>query len=133
MLESYYVLSYGEVSMKELKGFLIILGCLFIGNILSELLTISIPGSILGMILLLILLITHIVKLEQVEKTSSFLLSIMLVMFIPGAVNLMNVIQKFENVIFQVVFIVIVSTVIILIVTSLSIDKLLEKGGNKNE
>lgn len=119
--------------MKELKGFLIILGCLFIGNILSELLTISIPGSILGMILLLILLITHIVKLDQVEKTSSFLLSIMLVMFIPGAVNLMNVIQKFENVIFQVVFIVIVSTVIILIVTSLSIDKLLEKGGNKNE
>lgn len=133
MLESYYVLSYGEVSMKELKGFLIILGCLFIGNILSELLAISIPGSILGMILLLILLITHIVKLDQVEKTSSFLLSIMLVMFIPGAVNLMNVIQKFENVIFQVVFIVIVSTVIILIVTSLSIDKLLEKGGNKNE
>lgn len=111
--------------MKELKGFLIILGCLFIGNILSELLTISIPGSILGMILLLLLLVLNIVKLEQVEKTASYLLSIMLVMFIPGAVNLMNVFHKFDNVLLRVVLIVIVSTVLILALTSLSIDKLI--------
>lgn len=113
--------------MKELKGFLIILGCLFVGNIVSEIFKISIPGSILGMIVLLLLLLTNIIKLEQVEKIATYLLSIMFVMFIPGAVNLMNVFSKFENVLFQVVFIVSVSTIIILVVTSLSIDKLIKK------
>ena len=82
--------------MKYLKQFLIILAISLVGEVLKALLPFPIPASIYGMVLMFILLLTGIVKLDQVRDAGKFLIEIMPVMFIPAGVGLMaswNVLQ----------------------------------------
>lgn len=116
--------------MTHIKGVLIIFANLMIGNLITALLGLAIPGSIIGMLLLLFLLLTKVVPLEAVESPANFLISIMVLMFIPGGVNLMNVYHKFDGVLLQVLFIVVITTIVTIAVTALVTD-LLIKGKNK--
>lgn len=82
--------------MKFLKQFLIILAISLIGEILKSVLPFPIPASIYGMVLMFVLLLTGVIKLEQVRDAGKFLIEIMPVMFIPAGVGLMaswNVLQ----------------------------------------
>lgn len=65
--------------MKFVKQLMIILLFSFIGELLNSIIPLSIPASIYGMILLFIALATKIIKLEQIEDTAEYLLSIMLI------------------------------------------------------
>ena len=76
--------------MKFLKQFLIILAISLIGEILKSVLPFPIPASIYGMVLMFILLLTGVIKLEQVRDAGKFLIEIMPVMFIPAGVGLMS-------------------------------------------
>lgn len=117
--------------MAAIKGVLTILANLMLGNFITALLGISVPGSIIGMLILLFLLVTKIVPVEVVEAPANFLISIMVLMFIPGGVNLMNVYHKFDGVLFQVLFIVVFTTLLTIAVTALVTDlviKLTKKG-----
>lgn len=76
--------------MKYVKQFGIILGISFVGELLHFIFPFPIPASIYGMVLMLILLCSKKLKLEQVKEVSSFLIEIMPMMFIPAAVGLMN-------------------------------------------
>lgn len=76
--------------MKYLKQFLIILAISLLGEVLKELLPLPIPASIYGMVFLFILLLTGIIKLDQVKDAGKFLIEIMPVMFIPAGVGLMS-------------------------------------------
>jgi holin-like protein len=58
--------------------------------VLKELLPLPIPASIYGMVFLLILLLTGVIKLDQVKDAGKFLIEIMPVMFIPAGVGLMS-------------------------------------------
>ncbi len=68
-------------------GLAIILGFLFTGQAISSLTHIPVPGSVLGMILLTLALMTGVVKLEHVEEVGTFLIRNMSVMFIPPGVG----------------------------------------------
>lgn len=112
--------------MKSMKGFFIILASLMLGNLITALTKLPIPGSIFGMVILLILLLTKAVKLETVEPVANLLILIMMILFIPGTVNLMNVYDKFAGVIPQLLVITILTTLIIMAVTALVTDRIIE-------
>lgn len=76
--------------MKYVKQFGIILGISLVGEGLHHIFPFPIPASIYGMVLMLILLCSKRLKLEQVKEVSVFLIEIMPMMFIPAAVGLMN-------------------------------------------
>ncbi|MDC7280716.1 CidA/LrgA family protein [Butyrivibrio fibrisolvens] len=76
--------------MKILKQFLIILAISLIGEILKSVLPFPIPASIYGMVLMFVLLLTGVIKLDQVRDAGKFLIEIMPVMFIPAGVGLMS-------------------------------------------
>ncbi|MBU5486949.1 CidA/LrgA family protein [Clostridium sp. MSJ-8] len=76
--------------MKKLKEFLIILAISFIGEVLHSVLPLPIPSSIYGLLVMLLVLCTGIVKVEQVDDAGTFLIDIMPVMFIPAAVGLLE-------------------------------------------
>ena len=63
--------------MKYIKQFGIILGITCIGEGLKYLIPLPIPGSIYGLVLLLLLLIFKVVKLDQVKEAGEFLVGIM--------------------------------------------------------
>lgn len=68
----------------------IIFAVSFVGEILYQLLPFPIPASVYGLIILFLLLCTKIVKLEQVEKTAEYLISIMPFFFIGPTVGIIE-------------------------------------------
>ena len=76
--------------MNYLKQFAVILGVCLLGEGLRWLLPLPIPASIYGLALMLLLLVSRLVKLEQVENAADFLIQIMTPMFIPAAVGLLE-------------------------------------------
>ena len=105
--------------MKYVKQLMIILSFSFLGEIMNYLLPLSIPASIYGMVLLFIALCTKIVRLEQVEETGEYLLSIMLIFFVPAAVGIMDTFFEYQNSMLQIILIIILSTIVVLSVTGL--------------
>ena len=85
-----YTQTFEVYVMKYLKQFLIILAISLLGEVLKELLPLPIPASIYGIVFLFILLLTGVIKLDQVKDAGKFLIEIMPVMFIPAGVGLMS-------------------------------------------
>ncbi len=76
--------------MKLLKQFLIILAISFVGELLKFFLSLPVPASIYGMVILFIGLLTGLIPIESVRDAGKFLIEIMPVMFIPAGVGLMS-------------------------------------------
>lgn len=77
--------------MKLIKEIFIILLHLVAGNVLSPLLGGIIPGSVLGMILMFLSLLTGIVKEESVRDVAEFLTGNMTLFFLPSFIGIMEV------------------------------------------
>lgn len=100
--------------MKFLKQLLIILTISFVGEALKYFLPLPIPASIYGMVLLFILLLTGVVKLDDVQDVGKFLIEIMPVMFIPAGVGLMASWGVLKPMLVPVVVIIVVSLVLVM-------------------
>ncbi len=81
--------------MKLYVQFMIILAFSFLGEFLSTLLNLPIPGSILGLILLFLALETKLIRLRHIDLVGNFLLANMTILFLPAAVGIM---EKFEEI-----------------------------------
>ncbi len=111
--------------MKYIKQFIIIMGVTFLAEILRFVLPFQIPVSIYGLILMFILLYTKVIKVEQVKETSSFLLEIMPILFIPSAVALIVFWDEFKGMLVPLLVISIVSTVLVMVVSGKVCDKII--------
>ena len=103
--------------MKLLKQFMIILAVALAGEMFSALIPLPIPASIYGVILMLALLISGLLKVEQVKTVSSFLIEIMPVMFVPAAAGLMQSYHLLAPSIAAYAVITIVSTIAVMAVS----------------
>lgn len=103
--------------MKLLKQFMIILAVALAGEMFSALIPLPIPASIYGVILMLALLISGLLKVEQVKTVSSFFIEIMPVMFIPAAAGLMQSYHLLAPSIAAYAVITIVSTIAVMAVS----------------
>lgn len=117
--------------MKYLRECLIIFGLTFAGEVLNRVLPLPVPAGVYGLFLMLVLLCTGLLRLEQVEATGNFLLDIMPVMFIPASVGLLESMGVLSAILVPVVVVSIVSTVIVMAVTGIVAEKML--GGKKHE
>ncbi len=118
--------------MKYVKQLMIILIFSFIGDVLNHIIPLPIPASIYGMCLLFIALCTKIIKLEQVEATTEFLLSIMLIFFVPASVGIMDTFFAYKSSMLSIIVIVVISTIIVMITTGL-VSQFIIKLRNKKE
>ena len=78
------------MSLNAVMQFMRILCVSLIGEALSFLIPLPVPASIYGILLMLLLLITGVLHMDQVKGAASFLIEIMPLMFIPAAVGLMQ-------------------------------------------
>lgn len=76
--------------MQFIKQFLIILLMSVLGGFLNWLIPLPIPATVWGMLLMFAALACGLIRLNQVEHTADFFLSIMPMLFIPYAVGLMD-------------------------------------------
>ena len=68
----------------------IIFGISFVGEVLNAILPLPVPASVYGLVILFLLLCTKVIKLEQVETVSEYLMTIMPLFFIEPTVGIMN-------------------------------------------
>ncbi|MCI9609482.1 MAG: CidA/LrgA family protein [Oscillibacter sp.] len=76
--------------MKYVFQFLRILAFCFLGEVLHSLLPLPVPASIYGLALLLASLRMGLVRLEQIKETAGFLTAVFPLLFLPGAVGIMD-------------------------------------------
>ena len=122
--------------MKYIYQLFIILVVTFVGELLLYFIPIPVPASIYGLIIMLILLCTKVVKLEHVERTSDFLIEIMPLMFIPAGVGLMKSWGVLKPLIIPVVVITVISLIAVMAVSgrvSQKIIKAQEKKSSESE
>lgn len=113
--------------MKYLIQFAIILAICFLGDLLHDYLHLLIPGNVLGMLLLLVFLLTGVVKLSMIEDVSNFLLKHLSFFFIPAAVGLITCFSILEGKWTALMFISVVSTFIIAVVTGMTVQILMQR------
>lgn len=89
----------------------------FIGEFFRMVIPLPVPASVYGLVLLLAVLLTGVIKLDQVEGAADFLIEIMPVMFIPAAVGLLNAWDVLRPVVVPVVVVTVVTTVLVMGVT----------------
>ena len=95
----------------------IIIGCLAVGEFKTWLTGISVPSSIIGMLLLTFLLKVKVIKLEWVETISNFLVKNMGFFFVPPGVALMLYFDIIGKEIVPIVLATTLSTMLVLVVT----------------
>lgn len=100
--------------MEQLKQLFWILLFSFIGEFLSILSPVAIPGSVIGMVLLFIALHYKWLKVSQVEEVGNFLTDNMAIFFIPAGVGLMTNFNILGDVWWQLLITLVITTTLML-------------------
>lgn len=113
--------------MKLLKELAIYFGITFISEIIAKLLPINIPPSIIGIVILFVLLELKVLKTEDVEMTGDYLIKIMPILFVPAGVGLIKYLDVLKFVAVPMVFVITLSTAIVMTAVGVVTQKLVEK------
>ncbi len=111
------------------RGFAVLLTMQLIGELLSNLLALPVPGNVVGMGLLLVSLGAGVVRLEWVQDASELLLSHMALFFIPAGVGVMVYFELIGREWLPIVVSTILSTFVVMAVTGWAADRLGRRGG----
>ena len=114
--------------MKYIKQLAIIILVCFAGELVRYIVPLPVPGSIWGLVLMFILLVTGVIKLEKVEKTADFLVDCMPIMFVPGGVGLMRSWSTLKSMLPAAICSIVLVTPFVMLVTGKVTQKLIEKG-----
>lgn len=103
-----------------LVQFAIFTGILWLSSIISSFFPASfvVPTPVIGLVLLYLLLTLKIIKLEWVESLGMFLISIIGFLFVPSGIQIANDLGVLKEEGLQVVFVIMVATVSLLVVTA---------------
>lgn len=103
----------------------------FVGELLHHFIPLPIPASIYGILLLFLALEFKILKVKDIKETSSFLIAIMPIMFLPPAVGIVESWGLIKGSCLPYVLVIVVSTVVVMAVSGLVTQMIVRKGGRK--
>ncbi|ADG81507.1 CidA/LrgA family protein [Thermincola potens] len=110
--------------MKLLSQIAIILIISYIGDTVSNLLSLPIPGNVLGMAILLACLGAGVIKVEMVDRVSKLMLDNLSFFFIPVTVGLITLMDLLHGKWLAIVIICLFSTVVTMVSTGLTVQLL---------
>ena len=117
--------------MKFLVQFLIIAAVSFAGEILNAVVPLPIPASIYGIVLLFLALEFKILKVSDIKETSSFLIAVMPLMFLPPAIGVIESWDLIRQAWLPYIVVTLVSTIVVMAVSGRVTQWFIRKGGNK--
>ena len=110
-----------------LKQSAIIFGFTLMGEALHRLIPLPIPAAVYGLVLLFLALCLKLVKVEQIDKVSSFLLMILPLLFVSPAVNLLESWDILAPHILSIALLVVSSTILVFAVAGVISQLLCKK------
>lgn len=119
--------------MKAVKEIMWIMGITAIGEICNQVLPFPVPAGVYGLFLMLILLCSGILHLEDVDGTGNFLLDHMALMFIPAGVGIIRYTEQIKEIGLIYLFIIIISTMIVFAVTGKLTQLVIKKNHNSDD
>ena len=120
-------------AIKYLKQLTIIMAVSFAGEFLNEVLPLPVPGSVYGLLLMFFLLMTKVVRLEQVEDVGGFLVKLMPVLFIGPSVSLITVMGGLADRLVPILAVCLISTMAVMAVTGLTAQAVLKRTKKREE
>ena len=117
--------------MKYIFQFLVIMVFAFIGEVLHHFIPLPVPASIYGIVLLFLALELRIVKVSDVKETSSFLIAVMPLMFLPPAVGVIESLDIIRGNWFPYAVVTLVSTVVVMGISGRITQHIIRKEGRK--
>lgn len=121
--------------MKIFREAIIILGIYLVGELISKGFSIPLPGNIIGMIILLVLLCTKVIKVEKIENISTFFLDHLSFFFIPAGVGLISSFSSIKDSLIYILLLCLITTAIVIISTGIIVQfiiKIKEKKSRKD-
>ena len=124
--------------MKSIFQVGIVLAVCLAGELISMVLPLPIPTSVLSMILLFILLLTKIVRVRHIEMFGDFLLKNMAFFFIPAGVAIMEQFDLLKSNLVPFLLICVISTLVTFFVTAYTVKGVMAlqkklRGGMRDE
>ncbi len=115
--------------MKHFLQFLIILAFSMLGELLQALIPLPVPASIYGLVLLFAALCSGLLKAEKVEKAAEFLISVMPILFVAPAADILLYFDVIAPSLAAIITTVVLSTFLVFAVSGFVAKALL--GGRK--
>ncbi len=103
--------------MKYIKQLCIIAAVCLAAEAMEYFIPLPVAASIYGLLIMLVLLMTKVIKLEMVEDVADFLTGNLAIMFIPPTVGIMACVEEMKAMLVPLFVISIVSTLLIMAVT----------------
>lgn len=121
--------------MKIFNQLGIILAIWTVGELISSLFSsiITIPGTIMGMIILFLLLQFKILKEDAIKDVTDFLLNNMAIFFVPAGVSLIQSLGLIKENVVVLILSATVATLVIMLVTGKTVDIMINKNNDKDE
>ena len=119
--------------MKHFAQIAIIAAVSFAGELLNYLIPLPVPGSIYGLVLMLLLLCSGAVRTEQVKTAGDWLLSLMPVMFVGPVVGLIDSFDSYKDFLLPLAIIIPVTTLLTMAVTGRTVQWLISLQKRKGE
>lgn len=113
-----------SLPIQYIRAFVLIYACLYAGNGISSLLPVTIPGSIIGMLILFALLSTQILPAKWVKPGSSLLIRYMALLFVPIGVGVMNYYDQLRTQFGPLLVSCVISTLIVLVVVAFASQRI---------
>lgn len=124
------ICAIGDAGM--IQGFLILLVCQLVGELIVTVFGVPIPGSVVGMVLLLIGLIIRGEVPEGLRVTAEGLLKVLPLLLVPAGVGLMNYFGVLSDYWLELIVSLFISTLITMFVVAFLLKVLSkEKAGAK--
>lgn len=108
--------------MKLFRQSILLLGISIVGEFINKVLHVPLPGSVLGLLLLLILLLSGIVGVKHIDELSTFLMRHLAIFFVPAGVGLITVAGALQSSWASLLIISIISSVIVMTITAIIVQ-----------
>ncbi|AHY14102.1 MULTISPECIES: CidA/LrgA family protein [Citrobacter] len=109
-----------NIIWQYLRAFVLIYACLYAGIFIASLLPITIPGSIIGMLILFVLLALQVLPAKWVNPGCYVLIRYMALLFVPIGVGIMQYFDLLRAQFGPVVVSCTISTLVVFLVVSWS-------------
>lgn len=128
------------MSKKILKQLGIILALCLVAEVIASLLPVTIPSSVIAILILALLLTCKVLKEEQIKETADFMLDNMALVFVPISVGMIEDLELLKGQVVGFLVVVCISLVLTFLGTYASVRIVqkcmkwaLKKGGKSNE
>ena len=109
-----------------LREFMLIFAINYVGMLLSKILHLPLPGTIVSLLLLFLMLQFKVLKLEKIENAANFLLLNMTLFFMPPTVKIIDSYDLLEKDLVKIIIIIVISTFLTMGITGKVVQMMID-------